>query len=85
MYELYPPKVKERTETKRRENHWDQPHRGLLADLSKKLAKEQMANLNKSVDSLTQLEKLQKEELEAQMEVYRTVNETRIVFLFFKR
>lgn len=69
VYELYPPKVKERTETKRKEANWDQPHRALLADLSKRIVKEQTANANKPVDTLTQLEKLQKEELEAQMEV----------------
>jgi len=68
VYEIYPPKVKERAEQRRRETQWDPPHRALLADLSKKVGKEQTANSSKPVDSLTQLEKLQKEEIEAQME-----------------
>ncbi|CAL8107213.1 unnamed protein product [Orchesella dallaii] len=73
VYELYPPKVKERAETKRRETNWDQPHRALLAELSKRIGKEQTASNNKSVDSLTQLEKLQKEEVEAQMEIAQSL------------
>jgi tripeptidyl-peptidase-2 len=68
VYELYTKGVKERIEVKRKEDNWDKKHRLLMAEANRKLTKEQ-SNGNKSTDNLTPLEKLDKEDIEAQLEV----------------
>lgn len=56
---------------KRKEENWDEKHRLLTAEANRKLTKDQ--NGNKGADNLTPLEKLDKEETEAILEVLQTL------------
>lgn len=66
-YELYPSKLKERIVKERKKKHWDAAHKPLVAEVCRKI--EEFQNQNPDASSYTFKHKLQKEDLESQLEV----------------
>ncbi|XP_054709504.1 tripeptidyl-peptidase 2-like [Uloborus diversus] len=66
-YELYPKSLKERICKERKEKHWDPFHKMLIAGVSRKI--QEFSSQNPNVLQLSQAQKLQKEELDSQLEI----------------
>ncbi|KAJ9587783.1 hypothetical protein L9F63_018809, partial [Diploptera punctata] len=69
-FELYPAKLKERIEKERREKLWDPGHKATLAAATRKLQEFE----NKNPQPVSPSDKLQKEELEAQIEILTSLD-----------
>ncbi|XP_021931036.1 tripeptidyl-peptidase 2 [Zootermopsis nevadensis] len=69
-FDLYPAKLKERIESERKEKLWDPGHKSALAEASRKLQEFEV----KSPQPTTASDKLQKEELETQVEILTSLD-----------
>ncbi|XP_018353839.1 PREDICTED: tripeptidyl-peptidase 2 isoform X2 [Trachymyrmex septentrionalis] len=69
LYSLYPTKLKERVVAERKKRLWDDGHKAALAEASRQL--QEFENKNPQLSTLE--ERLQKEELEARVEVLNNI------------
>lgn len=66
-YELYPKNLKDRIMKERKEKHWDAVHKPLVAEICRKC--QDFNNQNPNSAQLSQSLKMQKEEMDAQLEI----------------
>lgn len=74
-YELYPSKLKERIEAERKEKFWEPDHKIVLAEATRQLQRFESEMSKKGTNGLlSDLETLQKEDLEAKVDFLNSLN-----------
>ncbi|CAL1282653.1 unnamed protein product [Larinioides sclopetarius] len=70
-YELYPKQLKDRVVKEKKEKYWDPFHKLFIAETTRKV--QEFNNNNPNINQLSQQKKLDKEELDAQLEILITL------------
>ncbi|XP_037050800.1 tripeptidyl-peptidase 2 isoform X2 [Bradysia coprophila] len=68
VYDLYPSKIKEKVLNDMKLNEWDEPHKKAIVDVARNIEEFNASNSINSSNTLSQADKLKKEDLEAAQE-----------------